>query len=301
MWTKNNIPDQSGKTAIVTGANAGIGFETALALFEAGAHVVLACRSSEKAEEALVKIQAISGKGTLEMGVLDLSSLTSVKQFADLILQKHPQLHLLINNAGVMTPPESKTAEGYELQFGVNFLGHFALTGHLYPLLNATPNSRIVTLSSLAYLNGTIDFDNLKSEKDYDAMREYCGSKLADLLFSVELQRRITATGDQPLSLASHPGATMTELIRHMSEAEYNTALERFGTLMDAAQGALSTLYAAVADDVAEGGFYAPDQDGGIRGFPAQASIAPNALDKAVAEKLWSFAEQSTGIRYPAH
>lgn len=300
MWTKNNIPDLSGKTAIVTGANAGIGFETALGLYEAGAHVVLACRSSKNADQALAKIQATGGKGTLETGVLELSSLTSVKQFADTFLQNHMQLDVLINNAGVMTPPASKTAEGYELQFGVNFLGHFALTGHMYPLLNATSGSRIVTLSSLAYLNGAIEFDNLKSEKDYDAMREYCQSKLADLLFSVELQRRITATGGQTTSLGSHPGATMTELIRHMSEAEFNTALERFGTLMDAAQGALSTLYAAVADEATGGDFYAPDQDGGIRGYPTKAAIAPIALDEAVAQRLWGLAEEVTGIHYPA-
>lgn len=293
------MPDQTGKIAIVTGANAGIGFETALALYEAGAHVVLACRNSKNAVQALAKLQATAAKGTAETAILDLSSLTSVKQFADTFTENHHQLHLLINNAGVMTPPESKTAEGYELQFGVNFLAHFALTGYLYPLLNATANSRIVTLSSLAYLNGTIDFDNLRSEKDYDPMREYAQSKLADLLFSTELQRRITTAGHQTISLASHPGATMTELIRHMSQAEFNTALERFGTLMDAAQGALSTLYAAVADEVIKGGFYAPDQDGGIRGFPTQTTIAPIAMDKALAERLWNFAQQATGIHYP--
>jgi NAD(P)-dependent dehydrogenase (short-subunit alcohol dehydrogenase family) len=292
------MPDQSGKTAIVTGANAGIGFETALALYEAGARVILACRNLKNAEEALRRIQQQKGKGTLETGILDLSSLSSVKQFAETFTQKHQQLHLLINNAGVMIPPASKTAEGYELQFGVNFLGHFALTGYLYPILNGTPGSRIVTVSSLAYLRGSIDFDNLKSEISYDPMREYSQSKLANLLFSVELQRRITANGDQTLSVAAQPGANKTELSRHMSDEAFSAAVERVGALMEPWQGALSTLYAAVVPDISKGGLYGPDQDGGYRGFPAQATITPNALDEAVAKKLWNLAEQATGVHY---
>lgn len=292
------MPDLTGKTAIVTGANAGIGFETALGLYEAGAHVVLACRNLSNAEQAVVKIKQQEGKGSLETAALDLSSLQSVKEFAINFLQNHQQLDLLINNAGVMIPPASKTAEGYELQFGVNFIGHFALTGLLYPLLNATLKSRIVTLSSLAYVRGIIDFDNLRSEKDYDPVREYAQSKLADLLFAVEFQRRINASGHQTMSLSSHPGATQTELIRHMSEEDFNAALERFGILMDAAQGALSTLYAAVADEVEPAGFYAPDQDGGIRGYPTQAAIAANALDETVAKQLWTFAEEAAGIQF---
>jgi NAD(P)-dependent dehydrogenase (short-subunit alcohol dehydrogenase family) len=252
MWTKDNMPDQSGKTAIVTGANAGIGFETALALYEAGARVILACRSQKNAEETLRRIEQQKGRGTLETGVLDLSSLNSVRQFAETFTQKHPQLHLLINNAGVMIPPASKTVEGYELQFGVNFLGHFALTGYLYPVLNATPGSRIVTVSSLAYLSGIIDFDNLRSEISYDPTREYRQSKLANLFFSIELQRRITANGDQTLSVAAQPGANKTELTRHMSDEAFRVAVERVGTLMDPWQGALPTLYAATVSDIGD-------------------------------------------------
>lgn len=300
MWTKNNISDQTGKTIIVTGANAGIGFETALALYEAGAHVVLACRSLKNAEEALDKIIQQKGKGTLEAALLDLSSLISIKEFAENFIQNHEQLHVLVNNAGVMQPPSAKTAEGYELQFGVNFLGHFALTGYLYPIFKTTSGARIVTLSSLAYLRGTINFDNLKSEESYEPVREYCQSKLANLLFSVELQRRLTAIGDHTLSVAAHPGATQTELIRHMSEEEFNIALERFGVLMSAAQGALSTLYGAVSTEVVEGGFYGPDQDGGIRGFPTRIEITANAMDETVAQKLWDFAEQATGVYFPS-
>ncbi|WP_299585052.1 oxidoreductase [Mucilaginibacter sp.] len=299
MWTKNNMPGQTGKTALITGANTGIGFETALALYEAGAHVVLACRNFDSAQLALAKIAEQKGTGTLEIALIDLSSLKSVKQFAEAFTEKHQQLHLLINNAGVMIPPASKTAEGYELQFGVNFLGHFALTGYLYPLLNATPGSRIITLSSMAYLHGVIDFDNLKAEKDYDPMREYCQSKLADLIFSIELQRRITARNDQTISVAAQPGANKTELSRHMSEAAFTAAVERLGPLMDPWQGALPSLYAAVSPDVRGGEFYGPDQDGGYRGYPALAAVTPNALDEAVAKKLWSVAEEATGVRFP--
>ena len=298
MWTKKNMPDQTGKTVIVTGANAGIGFETALALYEAGAHVVLACRSLDNAQQALAKMQEQKGSGTLETALLDLASLASVKQFAETFVKQHPQLHLLINNAGVMIPPASKTADGFELQFGVNFIGHFALTGYLYPLLKATPGSRIVTVSSMAYLRGVIDFDNLRSEKDYDAMREYCQSKLADIILSVELQRRITSLGDPVLSIAAQPGANKTELSRHMSEDAFNAAVERIGELMDPWQGALPSLYAATAADAKGGHLYGPDQDGGYRGYPGLADITPNGLDEEVAKKLWDTAEQVTGVYF---
>jgi NAD(P)-dependent dehydrogenase (short-subunit alcohol dehydrogenase family) len=300
MWTKNNMPDQTGKTVIVTGANAGIGFETALAFYEKGANVILTCRSLEKSEQTLQKMQQQPGAGTLETAVLDLSSLALVKQFAGDFIQKHRQLHLLINNAGVMIPPASKTTEGYELQFGVNFLGHFAVTGYLYPLLNATPGSRVVTLSSLAYLRGVIDFDNLRSEKDYEPMREYSQSKLADLIFSIELQRRIIVSGGQTMSVAAQPGANKTELARHMSEEAHRAAVARVGELMEPWQGALPSLYAATSGKAIGGRLYGPDKDGGYRGYPAEAIITPNALDESVTQRLWDFAEQATGVYYPA-
>ena len=299
MWTKNNIPDLSGKTAIVTGANAGIGFETALALYEAGAHVILACRDLEKATAALQKIQQRGGKGSLATAQLDLSSLAAVKTYATAFLQQHQQLDILINNAGVMIPPASKTADGYELQFGVNFLGHFALTGYLYPLLKATPGARIVTVSSMAYLRGVIDFDNLQSANSYDPMREYAQSKLADLILSVELQRRIVAAGDSVRSVATQPGANNTELSRHMDSSEFEAAVQRIGQLMEPWQGALPSLYAAVAPKAIGGALYGPDQDGGYRGYPAQAVITANALDETVAEQLWLLAEKVTGVSFP--
>ncbi|SDG63789.1 NAD(P)-dependent dehydrogenase, short-chain alcohol dehydrogenase family [Dyadobacter soli] len=303
MWTKKNIGDQTGKTVIVTGANTGIGYETALALFEAGAHVVLACRSERNAQDAEARLLAQGGKGSLEIAILNLANLNAIGEFARAFIQKHKKLDILINNAGVMTPPASKTDDGFELQFGVNFLGHYALTGHLYPLLNATPGvdtpgSRVVTVSSMAYLRGVIDFDNLHSEHSYDAFREYAQSKLANVLFSVELQRRIEAAGDQVISVAAQPGANKTDLSRFMTEAEYNAAVDRIGALMEPWQGALPSLYAAVADDVQGGNFYSPDEPGGYRGYPAKLAIEPHGLDETVAKRLWDWAETESGIRY---
>ncbi|MDR3679188.1 MAG: oxidoreductase [Flavipsychrobacter sp.] len=298
MWTKENIPDQTGKTIIVTGANIGLGFETALALYQAGAHVVLACRSQENATAAVAQLQAQQGTGTLETGMLDLGDLDSVKAFTNLFLQQRKQLHVLINNAGVAVPPASKTKQGYELQFGVNFLGHFALTGHLYPLLKATSGARVVTLSSMGYQRGVIDFENLRSEKDYDGMREYSQSKLADLMFAVELQRRITAAGDKVLSIAAQPGANTTALTRHMTAEDVATGIERLGGFMEPWQGALSSLYAATSPDALGGNLYQPDEDG-YHGYPAHAAINENALDEMVAKKLWEFAEGVTGTHYP--
>lgn len=293
------MPDQSGKIAMVTGANTGIGFETALALYEAGAHVVITCRTEALAQDTIHRLKAASGKGSVDFVLLDLSSLASVKKAAEGFLQHYRQLHLLINNAGVMVPPEGKTAEGYELQFGVNFLGHFALTGRLYPALKATPGARIVTLSSLAYLRGRIDFTNLRSEHSYDAMREYAQSKLADVLFAVELQRRIATAGDEVLSIAAQPGANNTSLSRKMNEEELAAAMARVGPLMEPWQGALPSLFAATTPEIASEVIYEPDQDGGYRGYPTQTPIIPAGLDMASAQQLWAFAEDATGICFP--
>ncbi|TCD07657.1 SDR family NAD(P)-dependent oxidoreductase [Pedobacter frigidisoli] len=288
MWTKKDMPDLTGKTAIVTGANTGLGFETALALYEAGAHVILACRNEKNAQQTKSKLESQASKGTLEIGIIDLSSLKAVKQFADTFLRQHDQLHILINNAGVANTPESKTAEDYELQFGVNFLAHFALTGYLFPVIEATKGSRVITVSSMGYEHATIDFENLKLQKGYNALREYRQSKLANLLFSLELQRRITKMGYQVLSVAAQPGANDTDLLRHSSAEEMLAGKERIGQFMEPAQGALSALYAAVSDKAKGGNMYEPDQ--GFRGYPVLATLKENALDKAVANKLWGLA-----------
>lgn len=300
MWTSKDIPGQSGKIALVTGANSGIGYETALALFQAGAHVIIASRDQCKAAEALKRIEVIGGKGTLETGLLDLESLSSVKAFARSIKDKHGQLDLLINNAGVMTPPASKTADGFELQFGVNFLGHFALTAHLYPLLKQAPAARVVTLSSGAHkLVQQVDFENLRSEKSYDANREYAISKLAVLQFAIELQRRLTQAGDDIISAASHPGVTQTDLSRHMSEKDYNAAMEHFKELMPAWQGALPTLFAATSYGLIGGSYYGPDGENELHGYPAVAQISEAAQSKQDASRLWDFAETVIGTKFP--
>lgn len=293
------MPDQTGKTAIVTGANAGIGYETAKALYEAGAQVIMACRDTEKGNQAAASIRTPDGKGTLDVMALNLGDLRAVATFAGQFIAAHERLDILINNAGVMIPPLGKTSEGFEQQFGVNFIGHFALTGSLYPLLRSTPASRIVTVSSMAYLHGTIDFDNLKAEKGYNPMREYAQSKLADILFTLELHRRISAKGDDVLSIAAQPGANKTELSRHMTPEEYDAAVARFGELMEPWQGALPSLYAATSADVKGGALYGPHEPGGYRGYPAMDTLAPHALDEQIAAKLYAFAEAVTGVRLP--
>lgn len=300
MWTKENIPDQSGKTAIVTGANSGIGYETALALYENGAHVIIACRDERNANSAMEKMISAGGKGSLEIALLDLASLASIKQFADQVLKRHHQLNLLINNAGVMMPPESKTTDGYELQFGVNFLGHFALTGYLYPLLKQTPASRVIALSSAAYqLVAGIDFENLKSETSYDAHREYGISKFACLQFMLEFNKRLAAAKDDIISAAAHPGVTETDLSRHMPAEVFQAAVEKFGPLMPAAQGALPTLYAATAPGVKGGDYYGPDGEYELKGYPAPALVNDAVKDSESGKKLWEVAQDLTGIFYP--
>jgi len=298
MWTNKNINNQSGRTFLVTGANSGIGYETTKALYEAGAHIIMVCRDFDRAEEAKEKLLSVNAAGSLETAQLNLSNLSAIKECTDQIIKKHRKIDVLINNAGVMLPPASKTDDGFELQFGTNFIGHYALTGYLYPLLKQTAGSRIVTVSSMAYLHGKIDFDNLRSERDYDPMREYAQSKLANILFTVELQRRIEAEGDTVVSIAAQPGANKTELTRHMSDVDYQAAVKRVGELMEPWQGALPSLYAAVSDDAVPGKLYGPDQDGGYRGYPAESPIIPSGLDATVAKQLWDYAEEVTGIKF---
>ncbi|WP_026262074.1 oxidoreductase [Spirosoma panaciterrae] len=300
MWTTSNMPDQTGKTVIITGGNTGIGYETALALVKAGAAVTLACRDLEKADKAAEAIRQQTERGSVETAVLDLVSLKSVQQFAEQFNKTNSKLDVLINNAGVMYCPELKTEEGFELQFGVNFIGHFALTGYLYPLLRATLGSRVVTVSSMAYLRGQINFDNLHSEQSYDAAREYSQSKLADILLSRELDRRSKQAGDSVLSVAAQPGANSTELSRHMNQEDFAAAVQRVGALMEPWQGALPSLYAATMPDVQGDDFYSPHEDGGYRGYPVKFAYADNAQDEATAARLWDLAQQTTGIYFPA-
>lgn len=301
MWTKNNIPDLSGKIALVTGSNTGIGFETVKALYEAGASVTIAARDPEKAQKAIEKINfATVGKGELDYGVLDLGNLNSVKIFAENFMQKHSNLDLLVNNAGVMVPPASKTADGFELQFGVNFIGHFALTGHLLPLLKKTADARVVTLSSgAATLVDTIDFDNLRLEKSYDEWREYAVSKLADILFSYELDRRLKNAGISAISVAAHPGVTRTDLQRNIPGENLEGMFAAFDEVMQPWQGALPSLFVATDPSVKGGDFYGPDGKKEYAGYPALSKHSTPAMkDEALAEKLWEYAENATQLIY---
>ncbi len=301
MWTKENMPDLTGKTAIVTGGNTGIGYETVKALYEKGADVTLAARNEKKAIEAVEKIKAeTKGAGNLKIGLLNLANLSQIKTFADEFKSKYAQLDILINNAGLMIPPASKTDDGFELQFGVNFLGHFALTGHLFPLLKSSPNARIVTLSSgAATLTDGIDFENLKLEKPYNEWQSYAVSKLADILFTYELDRKLKAVGMNILSVAAHPGVTRTDLQRHIPGEQLEGMFSEFDEVMQPWQGALPSLFAATDVSVKGGEFYGPDGEKEYAGYPTLSKHSTPAMnDAALAEKLWNYAEESSDVRF---
>lgn len=299
-WTTADMPNQHGKTVLVTGANSGLGYEIALAMYLKGAHVIMASRDAGKAAEAMDTLKKEGGAGSLELGIIDLSNLNSIKEFSQEVCIKHNHIDILINNAGVMTPPPTLSRDGFEQQFAVNFLGHFALTGYLYPLLEQATQARVVTLSSGAHkLAHGIDYTNLKLEGNYDANTAYNNSKLANLLFMTELHRRSQLAGNTIISTAAHPGVSETGLARFMDKAEYNLALEKFGRLMPAWQGALPALYAATHPTVKGLDYYGPDGEYELKGYPAPAELSTAAQDAEAAAKLWDFASGVTGIKYP--
>lgn len=293
-WTTDNIPDQSGKVIIVTGSNSGIGYEAVKVLAKKRGHLIMACRSKERGEKAMSKLQAEISNSKIELRILDLADLDSVSDFATNFLIDFDRLDILINNAGVMMTPNSKTVQGIELQFGVNFVGHFALTGLLFNLLSTTNGSRVVNLSSLAHRNGKIDFDNLKSEKSYERLKAYNRSKLADLIFSLELQRRIEANNLDIISTAAHPGMTKTELNRHSS---LMTFLSNIFT-QSAEMGVLPTLRAAFDQNIKGGEYFGPSKLFEAFGHPVKAIISKDARDIAVAKRLWEVGEELSGVKY---
>ena len=297
-WTFDSIPDQTDRIAIVTGANSGIGFETARALAAKGAHVVLACRNQEKGRDALARIEADQPAGSLELMLLDLSDLDSVAAFAEGFAARHQRLDLLINNAGVMVPPESATKQGFELQFGTNHLGHFALTGHLLPLLTATAGSRVVMVSSTAHYFGKIDFDDLDfQQRGYKPWAAYGQSKLANLLFAFELQRRLEEAGADTLVTAAHPGWTATNLQKHGSAGLIST-FNPF-VAMEPPEGALPTLRAATDPEAAAGAYYGPRGLFELRGAPKpNAKLTKRARDMETAARLWDVSVERTGVRF---
>ena len=294
-WTFSNIPDQSEKTAIVTGANSGIGYETTLALAQKGATVVMACRNLEKANTAADQIRQTNPAGTVKVMELDLGNLDSVRQFVAAFQEHYDRLDMLINNAGIMMPPYGKTAQGFETQIGVNHLGHFALTGLLLDTLLQTPQSRVITVSSAAHRFGEINFEDLNWEtRDYKPNPAYGQSKLANLLFTYELQRKLTAAGKDTLAIAAHPGWTETNLQQHSSMARF---LNPFFAQKQPI-GALPTLYAAVAPNVHGGDYFGPDGFMEMRGHPKKVDSNDQSHDKAVAARLWDVSEELTDVRY---
>lgn len=289
----------SGQTVIITGANSGIGFEAARKLSDKGAHVILAVRNEEKGKAAVDSILQGNGKASVEMMKLDLADLASVRYFTSAIIEKYKHLHILINNAGVMIPPYGKTKDGFELQFGSNHLGHFALTGLLLPILKKTPESRVVILSSIAHRGASIDFDNLAGSKGYKAMKFYGQSKLANLLFAKELDNRLKMHGIETISVACHPGISNTNLF-NLGKGEtpkYMKGLMRLFS-QPAAMGALPTIYAAADDSLTGGEYIGPDGRGNRKGYPAIEIPAPGVFNEVTMNRLWQVSEELTGVQF---
>jgi NAD(P)-dependent dehydrogenase (short-subunit alcohol dehydrogenase family) len=299
-WTVADVPDQSGRTAVVTGANSGIGFETAAVLARRGAITVLACRDTGKAEDAAARMTAAAPGASVSVVRVDLASLDSVRAAAAEILARHERLDLLINNAGLMWPAYGKTADGFELQFGTNHLGHFALTGLLLGAMLPVPGSRVVTVSSNGHRVGRIDFADLQSEQRYGRMTAYAQSKLANLMFTYELQRRLAAAGVPAAALAAHPGNAFTDLTRHLP-AVLQSAYPVVGGLFaqSAAMGALPTLRAATDPAAAGGEYYGPGGLAQVKGCPVPVSPAARSRDESVQRRLWAESERLTGVSYP--
>ena len=305
-WTAADVPDQSGRIAIVTGANSGLGSETALALAARGARVVLACRDASKAQAALETIRAASPAASVEVMALDLASLASIRAFAGAVSTRHERLDLLCNNAGVMAIPRRRTADGFEMQLGTNHLGHFALTGLLLPLLLATPKSRVVSVSSSAHRPGKIHWDDLQLERSYGKWRAYAQSKLANLLFAYELDRRLRKAAASVISVAAHPGYAATNLQAVGARMEGARVFEKifeFGNQIlaqSAAMGALPSLYAATAPGVRGGDYFGPDGFTEMWGHPRKVGSTARSQDLADAGRLWELSEKLTDVRFAA-
>ena len=298
-WTAADIPDQNGRIAIVTGANSGLGLVTARELARAGARVVMACRNQEKGREAVRAVEVRAPGAKVELEALDLASLDSVRSFAERVRERHPELDLLINNAGVMATPRRETADGFELQFGTNHLGHFALTGLLLDTLEGREDGRVVTLSSGAHRSGRIAFDNLGGERHYFRWRAYGQSKLANLMFALELDRRLRAAGSSIKSLAAHPGWAATNLQTSgppKLDALLMALPNRFYAQSDE-MGALPTLYAATEPGLEGGTYIGPDGFAEGRGHPIQVAPSKAARDESVAGMLWEVSEDMTGVQ----
>ena len=290
-WTTNDIPDLSGRTMVVTGANSGLGAETARALAQAGAEVVLACRDVAKGESVAADL---GDRATVRR--LDLADLSSIRAFADEVRAEHERIDVLVNNAGVMAVPLRRTADGFEMQIGTNHFGHFALTGLLLDRIT----DRVVTVSSTMHRIGSIDLDDINWERRrYERWLAYGQSKLANLLFAYELQRRLTAAGSSVRSLAAHPGYSSTNL-QYRSESWHGKIVELVTPIIGQSpqQGALPTLYAATSPDAEPGGYYGPDSFFEMRGRPKRVQSTARSRDEILARRLWELSERLCSVEY---
>jgi len=293
-WTTADIPAQHGTTAIVTGANSGIGYETAKALAEKGAHVIFACRNEEKAAHAIASIQSGSSAARCSVGVLDLSRLSSVRAFAEKTLAEQDRIDLLINNAGIMIPPFHLTEDGIESQFATNHVGHFALTGLLLPRLLSQSGSRVITVSSNAHRFGKMRFSDLNRAQSYVAWLAYGQSKLANLLFAYELDRRLRSAGHSTVSLAAHPGYASTQITQNSGWMQMAT--DRVA--QSAHAGALPTLRAATDPEAAGGSFWGPKHFRQMMGPPVSVSSTKKSHNTDDAKRLWTISEELSGVQF---
>lgn len=299
-WTASDVPDQAGRVAVVTGANTGIGYEAAVVLAGKGAKVVIAVRNLDKGEQAVRAIRKVHPGADVTVQELDLSSLASVRAAADSLRTGLPRIDLLINNAGVMYPPKQTTADGFELQFGTNHLGHFALTGLLLDCLLDVPGSRVVTVASIAHRQlAEIHFDDLQWERKYNRVAAYGQSKLANLMFAYELQRRLAAAGAPTVSVAAHPGISNTELMRHVPGTSLPGVMKLAGLVTNSpAVGGLPTLRAATDPAVQGGQYYGPSGFQEMVGYPVLVDSNAKSQDVAVQQRLWTVSEDLTGVKF---
>jgi NAD(P)-dependent dehydrogenase (short-subunit alcohol dehydrogenase family) len=301
-WTAADVPDQSGRVAIITGSNTGIGFGAAAVLAAKGAHTVLAVRNVDKGNDAVARIKAASPNATVTVQKLDLTSLDDIRTAAADLRTQFPRIDLLINNAGVMYTDKSSTKDGFELQFGTNHLGHFALTGELLDNLLPVPGSRVVTVSSVGHrIRAKIHFDDLNLDDNYNRVEAYGQSKLANLLFTYELARRLAATAAPTIATAAHPGAADTELLRNMPGGIRQVSQFFWSAFIaqSAEMGAEPTLRAATDPGVQNAQYFGPGGFGEQKGHPKVVASSAQSHDEAIARRLWTVSEELTGVTYP--
>ncbi len=305
-WTKANMPDLNGKVAIVTGANSGLGYEVTKGLAEKGAQVVLACRNLQKATPAVDRLRRDVPAASLAVMEIDLADLVSIQRFAEAFKQRYDRLDILCNNAGLMAIPRRETKDGFEMQLGTNHLGHFALTGHLIDLVMRTPGARVVNVSSGLHQRGVINFDDLMGKGQYREGDAYSQSKLANLLFAYELERKLRATAVTAISVGTHPGYAATNLqgvgpIMSGSRAKQWLMKAANAIFAQSAEmGALPLLFAATEPTVNGCDYIGPSGTLGMRGYPAKVRSSPASYDETAAQRLWAVSEELTGVHYTA-